>query len=67
LYKRIKKHLDHSDNKGLARWLWENGADDLHLELHILSVDHAARDRKALETELIRSRGPKFNVLGAMR
>lgn len=66
LYKRIKKHLDHSDNKGLARWLWDNSADDLHLELHILPVNSAARDRKALEAELIRSRSPKFNVLGTV-
>ncbi len=28
LYKRLKKHLDHSDNKGFAHWLWEHGAWD---------------------------------------
>jgi excinuclease UvrABC nuclease subunit len=38
LRKRLRKHLDHSDNKGLARWLWENGATDLHLKIHVLEA-----------------------------
>jgi site-specific DNA-methyltransferase (adenine-specific) len=64
LYRRLKKHLDHSDNKGLARWLWEHGAGDLHLELHILPATTATISRKALEAELIKSRRPTFNVSG---
>ena len=59
---RLKKHLDHSDNKGLARWLWEFGPDGLHIEVHVLKSGTPARIRKAIERELIRSRNPIFNV-----
>lgn len=59
---RIKKHLDHSDNKGLARWLWEFGTSKLNLEIQILEPATASRVRKALELELIRKRNPVFNV-----
>jgi len=62
LRKRLKKHLEHSDNKGLARWIWEYGIDGLHLEIQILNADTEVRVRKALELELIRSRQPIFNV-----
>jgi hypothetical protein len=62
LRKRLKKHLEHSDNKGLARWMWEFGTESLHLEMHILKDNTEARIRKALELELIRSRQPVFNV-----
>jgi hypothetical protein len=62
LYKRLKKHLDHSDNKGLARWMWEYGTGDLHLELQTLAAETITAVRRALETELIRSRSPLFNV-----
>ncbi|HEV2968514.1 MAG TPA: GIY-YIG nuclease family protein [Pirellulales bacterium] len=62
LKKRLTKHLDHSDNKGLARWLWEFGATDVHLEIQILADGTGTRTRKALELELIRSRQPIFNV-----
>ena len=59
---RLKKHLDHSDNKELARWLWEFGKDELHIEVQILAAGTEARVRRALEIELIRSREPVFNV-----
>lgn len=62
LRRRLKKHLEHSDNKGLARWIWEFGTESLHLEMHILDANTQARIRKALELELIRSRQPVFNV-----
>ena len=64
LRKRLRKHLDHSDNKGLAHWLWQHGMSDLHLEFHVLPEDTTTRVRKALETELIASRQPTFNVQG---
>jgi excinuclease UvrABC nuclease subunit len=67
LRKRIGKHLDHSDNKGLAHWLWEHGTQDMHLEYHVLPAGTAARIRKALEAELIGSRKPVFNVVWASR
>ncbi|NQV25320.1 MAG: GIY-YIG nuclease family protein [Rhodopirellula sp.] len=62
LKSRLKKHLDHSDNKGLARWLWEFGTARLNLEIQILEPTTGSRVRKALELELIRSRQPVFNV-----
>ncbi len=62
LQKRIRKHLDHSDNKELARWLWEYGDASLHLELQVLDKSITQRVRRALEIELIRSRSPVFNV-----
>jgi site-specific DNA-methyltransferase (adenine-specific) len=62
LRKRLKKHLEHSDNKGLARWIWEFGTENLHLEMQILEANTETRVRRALELELIRSRQPIFNV-----
>jgi site-specific DNA-methyltransferase (adenine-specific) len=62
LRKRIAKHLDHSDNKGLAQWLWAEGTANLYLEWHALESSISTRVRKALEAELISSRQPIFNV-----
>ncbi len=62
LRSRLKKHLDHSDNKGFARWLWDTGPDGLNIEVHVLPGDTSARVRKALELELIRSRNAIFNI-----
>ncbi len=62
LRKRLKKHLEHSDNKGLARWIWEYGTESLHLEMQILKSGTKVSVRKAIELELIRSRRPVFNV-----
>jgi predicted GIY-YIG superfamily endonuclease len=62
LNKRLKKHFEHSDNKGLARWMWEFGTDDLRVEIQTLATNTATKVRRALETELIRSRSPLFNV-----
>lgn len=63
LRNRLKRHLDHSDNRGLARWLWEHGGEALHVEWQVLPPPTAARTRKAMECELIRSRRPVFNVV----
>lgn len=62
LHNRIRKHLDHSDCKGLARWLWEQGTEAMHVELQILPATTTTRVRRALETELIVSRSPLFNI-----
>lgn len=62
LQNRIRTHLDHSDNKMLARWLWEFGDASLHLELQVLDKSITQRIRRALELELIRSRQPLFNI-----
>ena len=63
---RLKKHLDHSDNKYLARWIWQHGMGTLTIELHVFHEEVRLKTRKALETELIRSRRPSFNVLGKL-
>jgi len=62
LRNRLGKHLDHSDNKGLARWMWDQGTEELFLELQLLAVDTTQRVRRALEMELIRTRRLIFNV-----
>lgn len=59
---RIKKHMKHSDNRGLARWLWEHGSERLRLEIHVLPSNTSRRARRALEIELINSRRPVFNI-----
>jgi site-specific DNA-methyltransferase (adenine-specific) len=61
---RIRKHLEHSDRRDLARWLWEHGADDLYVEIHVLPDETTNAARKAVERELIRSRRPRFNIIG---
>lgn len=62
LRNRIAKHLDHSDNKELARWFWQYGQESVHLELQVLPAETPVKHRRALESELIRSRSPIFNV-----
>jgi hypothetical protein len=67
LLQRVRKHLYHSDRKALARYLWENGVEDLSVELHTFrkeSDGNKSRCRKAYEAELIRSRKPVFNIQG---
>lgn len=64
LRKRLSKHLEHSDNKGLAHWIWEHGIGDIWLEIHELPHSTTRKVRRALEYELIQSREPIFNVLG---
>jgi hypothetical protein len=62
LQNRIRKHLDHSDNKGLARWLWDEGPEAVFVEVHTLPVTTSTRIRRAVEAELILSRDPLFNI-----
>lgn len=62
LRNRIGKHLEHSDNKHLARRLWEAGTDGLFLELQVLAEGTSTKVRRALESEMIASRRPAFNV-----
>jgi hypothetical protein len=62
---RVEKHLDHSDRKALARYLWEMGVQGIAVELHAFREDSdggKAACRKAYESELIRSRKPRFNI-----
>jgi site-specific DNA-methyltransferase (adenine-specific) len=62
LRRRVAKHLDHSDNKNLARWFWSNGFEGVMLELQILDSNTSTAVRRALEAELISTRRPLFNV-----
>jgi site-specific DNA-methyltransferase (adenine-specific) len=62
LRNRIGKHLEHSDNKGLARWMWDQGTTELFLELQVLDAATAQKVRRALERALIRGRNPLFNI-----
>jgi hypothetical protein len=62
LRNRTKKHLDHSDNKGLAQWMWRAGLDQLFVEFQVLDAATTTKVRRALELELIRSRRPVYNV-----
>jgi len=65
LYDRIKKHLDRSDRQSLANYLATNGVKGVTLELHAFEKDSPARlklMRRAYESEIIRSRKPRFNL-----
>ena len=65
LYKRVPKHLDHSDRKALAHYLWEHGMTDLSVELHVFSSISDGRrtgHRRVYESEMIASRSPRFNI-----
>ncbi|MBI5763151.1 MAG: hypothetical protein HZA51_06470 [Planctomycetes bacterium] len=59
---RLSVHLDHSDNRQLARWIWENENEPLFIECHVLPAGTSKRTRRAVELEFIRSRKPEFNI-----
>jgi predicted GIY-YIG superfamily endonuclease len=66
LRKRVAKHLDHSDNKSLARWFWSHGFKNVRLELQVLDESISTKVRRALEAELIHTRHPMFNLQGLL-
>lgn len=62
---RLKQHLDESDRKSLASYLKENGVEEITIEIHSFDPESRAKElmvRRAYESELIRSRKPKFNI-----
>ena len=66
LYLRVKKHLDHSDRKSLARYFWSNNLQAVIIEIHVFNPDSNARlkaHRRAYEASLIQSRHPRFNII----
>lgn len=65
LRRRLSKHLDHSDIKSFARYIWEKGVEELVVEIHLLPPNTTSKVRRALETELIHSRRAVFNIKGA--
>jgi len=65
LYLRIRKHLQHSDRKSLARYFWDRGVKDTIIELHVFDPRSDARrksHRRAYEASLIHTRRPRFNI-----
>ncbi len=62
---RLKQHLTESDRASLANYLASTEAATVSVELHIFPKDSPASKvtvRRAYESELIRSRQPKFNA-----
>lgn len=63
---RLKQHLSESSNAGLFNYLGAGHSREIHVEVHSFPSDSRAREltvRRAYESELIRSRKPKFNIL----
>ncbi|TWU08306.1 hypothetical protein Pla52n_08880 [Stieleria varia] len=62
---RLAQHLENSDRKSLAEFLIGSTPKQVTIELHVFPADSPASRltvRRAYESELIRSRSPKFNV-----
>lgn len=62
---RLQQHLDSSDNKSLADHLENQGLTEITIELHTFTEGsriEELRVRRAYESELIRSRSPRFNI-----
>lgn len=65
LRERLKEHLDESSNEGLGKYLIDTGSKRLSIEIHSFPTDSRAKNvrvRRAYESELIRSRKPRFNI-----
>ncbi len=65
LRKRLTTHLDQSDRQSLATYLQEQGFDQINIEIHTFAQDSRIKElavRRAYESELIRSRNPRFNI-----
>lgn len=62
---RLRQHLAESDRTGLAKYLAEQGDKEILVEIHSFDPDSRIREimvRRAYESELIRSRNPRFNI-----
>ena len=62
---RLKSHLDDSDRQSLASYLKDEGIEAVTVEVHAFDPTSPARlkaQRRAYESELIRSRKPRFNL-----
>jgi hypothetical protein len=65
LRQRLSTHFKLSDRQSLADYLQQAPGNEIHIDLHIFPVDSPGRNlsvRRAYESELIRSRQPKFNL-----
>ena len=62
---RLTKHLDKSDRKSLSKYLGATNSQEITIELHVFAADSPAAStvvREAYESDLIRTRKPKFNI-----
>ena len=62
---RLTEHLDESDRRSLANYLAKQGCENITLELHTFEAGSRIEElavRRAYESELIRSRNPRFNI-----
>lgn len=65
LRRRIESHLGGSDRKSLADYLAGQGYGSISVELHTFAEGSRMGElqvRRAYESELIRSRNPRFNI-----
>ncbi len=65
LRKRLTQHLDQSDRQALGSYLTQQGFKGVIVEVHSFAKDARIKElgvRRAYESELIRSREPRFNV-----
>lgn len=62
---RLTQHLEDSDRESLAKYLESPDAQQIVVDLHVFPADSPGRQlavRRAYESELIRSRSPRFNL-----
>lgn len=65
LNQRLTAHLDDSSSFALAKFLAEESAEEVKIEIHVFPSDSRGSEtmiRRAYESELIESRQPKFNI-----
>ena len=65
LRERLTQHLDQSDRESLANYMKKEQLKDIHIEVHGFDPKSKGSEisaRRAYESELIRSRKPKFNI-----
>ncbi len=65
LRKRLGQHLQQSDRRTLASYLQQLPSDSVTIEFHTFAADSRIQElsvRRAYESELIRSRNPRFNI-----
>lgn len=62
---RLKQHLDESDRASLANYFKQNKLSKIQIEIHAFDPQSDGRKvsaRRAYESELIRTRNPRFNI-----
>ena len=66
LQDRLKSHLSESSNFALKDYFLKNDVKNVRIEIHAFPIESRMSEvviRRAYESELIRSRKPKFNIL----